>query len=526
MDVKDVIGEVVDSAEHNLPPDSADLERRIDPIDAFDGAMASTNVGMAMGTSSVVPTLIGLCSHNEKYKNTIPSVLDWLEESYKDDPQRVIKIINDDNSESQDLAVYARAGLRGKAVAVLWALTQHKQAVITPALERASSTTMRMRSFKVNSSIRRASRDIKKELSATQKPIHPPEEDEVALIDTPEEPVILRPFDFAYLEFDSKISKEPPRGGVWRPLRLLGQGGGGIVHLACKSQLFDPYGTLERLHETVGELPGAGWPNDKFAASKRLMTSVSRMLFPPKDALGAIKEPLLDKITDRDSRAKAEERFSREIEALALSDKHPNLIRMLDHDPGKKWFVMEVFDEGTLHEHAVRFHGRVRKTLEVMIGVVGALDLLHKHGLIHRDIKPKNIFVANGCRRLVLADLGVVWRKEEDLTRLTEGSDVPGSRDWMPNWIKHKQKTLDDFSRSCDLYSLGKAIYWCVAGQNVEPSQLRKEDNDLTKLFPRRPEMEPLMEFFNRVIVDDEEKCIQDAATFRKGLLEILNETP
>jgi serine/threonine protein kinase len=395
--------------------------------------------------------------------------------------------------------------------------------MVIPETERDERGGIRMTGFRISSSILRAPKDIEKLLKKKQAKASAFEEPDTSNEESP--PPAIRPYDFSFLEHGSELSKAQPRG-KWRLLKKLGEGGGGIVHLASDRSILDPFIELEVNIPKAVNIGVMQYGDQKFKDSKQLLRIISRMLFPPPGALGALKEPLLERITDKSARERAEERFRREIEVLALPEKHPHLIKMLDHDPGMRWFVMELFEEGTLHENAAAFRGRLRKTLTAILGIVGVLDMLHKRNVIHRDIKPKNIFTSNRTRELVLADFGVVWRRDDDLTRLTEGSEAPGSANWMPNWIKHKQATLEDFTPSCDLYSLGKTIYYCIAGRNVEPSQLPRDDSDLTKLFPGLPGMSPLMEFLKgRVIVDEESACIQSAGEFRTALIEILSAT-
>jgi serine/threonine protein kinase len=125
----------------------------------------------------------------------------------------------------------------------------------------------------------------------------------------------------------------------------------------------------------------------------------------PLDQLGALK---VFNIPDDDpqERSKVVGRLQTEMTALQKLT-HPAVLRLLDgsHLAASDLFmVTEYHHKGTLHDNLRKGAGKVAAALEAFRPLVEAVDEIHKLGAIHRDIKPKNIFV-NGGGHLVQSPL-------------------------------------------------------------------------------------------------------------------------
>src|SRR5439155_26415562 len=87
-------------------------------------------------------------------------------------------------------------------------------------------------------------------------------------------------------------------------------------------------------------------------------------------------------------------RFEREAKAVAALS-HPNILSIFDFgaDGGQAFAAMDLLDGETLRERLARGALPVRKSTECAIQVARGLAAAHEKGLVHRDLKPDNIFL-------------------------------------------------------------------------------------------------------------------------------------
>jgi serine/threonine protein kinase len=160
----------------------------------------------------------------------------------------------------------------------------------------------------------------------------------------------------------------------------------------------------------------------------------------------------------------ARARIKREIEAQAILAPHPNIMPILDHDPGYKWYTMPLA-EGTLY--SLRDELDEETLASIVLDLANALDVAHHQDMIHRDISPKNILAlptssGSGGRRWVVADWGMVSRLygsgSPRLTRTGMGMGTPG--------FDAPEMDVDPSSATAaaDVYSLGRVVAWFVTG--------------------------------------------------------------
>ncbi len=215
----------------------------------------------------------------------------------------------------------------------------------------------------------------------------------------------------------------------------------------AETLVFDP-GTGVRValaakYEVLSEIGRGGMAIVYRAVQKGLERTVALKVLPQQ--LAYDKE-LLD-------------RFHREARALA-GLKHPSIVPVFDEgfENGIHYFAMEYL-EGTSLSALIREKGRLtpREILPVISQVADALDHIHAHGFVHRDVKSSNIFI-NRQGVPILMDFGVAHSASEE--QLTARGMILGT----PEFMSPEQAGGKDVDGRSDLYSLGVVLYHGLTG--------------------------------------------------------------
>ncbi len=189
------------------------------------------------------------------------------------------------------------------------------------------------------------------------------------------------------------------------------------------------------------------------------MATVFRALDRSLDRVVAVKVLRPDMAT-----ATGEARFLREARTLA-SFSHPNVVSIYDADQrdGLSYYVMDLVEGETLRQRLERGPLDGRDAFRLGRDLLEALERIHAAGVIHRDVKPSNIFLVDG--RALLADFGIVHVEgSTDETLTTEGRG-PGT----PAYMSPEQVSGGQVVPASDLYSLGLVLYEALAGKRWIP---------------------------------------------------------
>ncbi len=157
------------------------------------------------------------------------------------------------------------------------------------------------------------------------------------------------------------------------------------------------------------------------------------------------------------------ERFYKEGQAAAKMN-HNNIVQAIDvgEYAGSHYFVMEYVDGETVYDELMR--NRVYQedaALNTIIQIARALEHAHARGLIHRDVKPKNMMITkDGTAKL--ADMGLARLADDVAAAEAEKGRAFGT----PYYISPEQiRGVVDVDFRADIYSLGATLYHMVTGK-------------------------------------------------------------
>jgi serine/threonine protein kinase len=221
----------------------------------------------------------------------------------------------------------------------------------------------------------------------------------------------------------------------------------------------------------------------------------------------------------------ATRRFKRE--AMMVADlNHPHIctIHEVDEDKGRVFIAMERLDGMNLKLHMAKKSLETPEIVGIALQVTDALDAAHTRKIVHRDIKPGNIFVGENGHVKVL-DFGLARRFQAGAagSQDLDGSTIPGRPLGTANYMAPERILQMPLDPRCDLFSLGVVIYEMATGRlpfaGGSPSEtvtnvLDKAPEPLTKLSPGQPAR--LERIVKRLLAKRADDRYQSAAELRK----------
>jgi eukaryotic-like serine/threonine-protein kinase len=177
-------------------------------------------------------------------------------------------------------------------------------------------------------------------------------------------------------------------------------------------------------------------------------------------------------------------RFQREAQAAARLV-HPNIVQIfdsgLDEQSGRHFIVME-YIEGQSCAEILRDDGwvQVDEAVAIIEQACEGLHYAHRHGVVHRDVKPGNLLRARGGE-VKLADFGIAKATEQ--SSITQVGSVLGTA----AYLAPEQARGEEAGPRADLYALGVVAYQLISGR------LPYEATSLTELALKQQREEPPM---------------------------------
>ena len=235
-------------------------------------------------------------------------------------------------------------------------------------------------------------------------------------------------------------------------------------------------------------------------------------------------------------------RFRREIETAANLS-HPHILPLFDSGAAGEllWYVMP-YVSGESLRHRLRHEGGMQggEALRVLREVAAALDYAHRHGVVHRDVKPENILLDEDGHALV-ADFGIASVDPHDTTVISAGETrvspdsvterglVIGTPSYMSPEQASGRRDLDGRS---DEYSLACVAFELLAGSapftGTSAEQLVQRPTQAPpSLVARRPDLPRAADAaLGRALALDPEARYDTACAFAEALTMAIADTP
>ena len=216
---------------------------------------------------------------------------------------------------------------------------------------------------------------------------------------------------------------------------------------------------MNSIHERAGQLP-QGWslaPGPSMKGGQATAAPV-RHTDGREGVYRELREPMSEL---------SWQRFQRELHILSETVKHRAVVTLYEWsaDIDRPWYISELGDpfEKWWNRQREELRGEPDKLVESAISVLAelssALSVCHDNGIIHRDIKPKNVIMKRGAPETwpILIDFGIAH--DEEGSRLTPPDDAVGNARFSPDIMRTR---VDAVTPWLDIFDLAQLLVWML----------------------------------------------------------------
>ena len=221
----------------------------------------------------------------------------------------------------------------------------------------------------------------------------------------------------------------------------------------------------------------------------------------------------------------ADTRFLREAKHTSSLD-HPNITTIYEYgqDQGTSFIAMEFLEGQTIDKIIKEQQLGYEECVRIALQLTDALSLVHRHNLIHRDLKPGNILLQHDGH-VKLLDFGIARARNE--TGITQQGMLVGTVLYM----SPEQVRGEDLNFRSDIFSLGAVLYHVMTGTLPFPGESFPEvcmailDGNMRPPTEVRQGFPPtLQEFLQRCLEIDPEKRFQNASEAHGFLVQVADK--
>lgn len=287
----------------------------------------------------------------------------------------------------------------------------------------------------------------------------------------------------------------------WEKVRPepLGKGGQSTVFLVRRPER---RANREKSIDTIKRLSGRGLGEQTALEFARASADVARDELPSELAALKIFNPrAAGPVADQQAAARMQN------EIAVLKEGRPGLLKLLDYSEQESWIVSEYCHRGTLADNLHRYKGNVKLAFKSFLSLLQTVSELHKDKIVHRDIKPQNIFIGE-ADELLLGDFGIVFLPNQP-ERVSFTGESVGPRDFMPPWVFLDEQP-GPINPTFDVYMLGKVLWCMVSGRlKLHREDFREPPLNVVEMFPEVPEIHHVNTILEKCVVAREKDCLK-----------------